>query len=66
VEWFPNKPPPHSAAVYRLKPFFEVELSLRKEGMGDPQLVYDEQRELFRFRDGKFAFSRKYANWRLL
>ena len=34
--------------------------------MGDPELVYDEERELFRFRDEQFAFSRKYANWKLL
>ena len=25
--------------------------------MGDPELVYDEEREVFRFRDGRFDFS---------
>jgi hypothetical protein len=29
-------------------------------------LVYDEERERFRFVDGKFAFSREYADWELL
>ncbi len=30
---------------------------LREEGAGDPAYVYDEEKELFRFRDGRFAFS---------
>jgi hypothetical protein len=30
----------------------------RKLGWGDPALVYDEEKELFRFRDDRFAFSR--------
>ena len=28
--------------------------------------IYDEERELFRFRDGRFAVSREHANWALL
>jgi hypothetical protein len=36
-------------------------------GEGDPKLVYDEEADLFRFRsDGRFAFSREYADWELL
>ena len=34
--------------------------------MGDPALVYDEEKDLFRFIDGLFAFSREHADWRLL
>ena len=33
---------------------------------GDPALIYDEEHDLFRFRDGKVAFSRGWANWPLL
>jgi hypothetical protein len=29
-------------------------------------LIYDEEKDLFRFRDGRFAFSREQANWELL
>ena len=29
-------------------------------------MVYDEERERFRFVDGKFALSREYADWELL
>jgi len=32
----------------------------------DPALVYDEEKDLFRFTDGRFAFSREHADWALL
>jgi hypothetical protein len=32
----------------------------------DPAYVHDEERELFRFHDGRFAFSREHADWALL
>jgi hypothetical protein len=35
-------------------------------GLGDPALVYGEEKDLFRFRDGRFAFSREHGNWELL
>jgi hypothetical protein len=57
VEWFPNKPPSQRRRI-QAEAMFDVELLLRKEGMGDPQLLYDEEQELFRFRDGRIAFSR--------
>jgi hypothetical protein len=38
----------------------------RTEGWGDPALLYDEENDLFRFRDGRFAFSREWADWPLL
>jgi hypothetical protein len=36
-----------------------------KLGWGDPALVYEE-RDLYRFRDGRFAFSCEHADWGLL
>jgi hypothetical protein len=46
---------------------YETEMELRRQGWGaDPALVYDEERDLFRFRDGQFAFSRTHGNWELL
>jgi hypothetical protein len=45
---------------------YSLEMESRKLGWGDPALVYDEQKELFRFRDGRFAFSREHADWDLL
>ena len=38
----------------------------RKVGWGDPALVYDEEKDLFRFTGGRFAFSREHADWALL
>jgi hypothetical protein len=29
-------------------------------------LVYDEEKDLFRFTDGRFAYSREHADWGLL
>ena len=34
--------------------------------MGRPALVYDEEKDLFLFTDGRFAFSRGHADWELL
>ena len=34
--------------------------------MGDPTSFYDGERELFRFHDGRFAFSSEHADWALL
>ena len=45
---------------------YELEVELRKVGWGDPAFVHDEERGLFRFRDGHFAFSREHADWALL
>jgi hypothetical protein len=36
----------------------------REEGVSD--FVYDEEKDLFRFKDGRFAFSRTHADTRLL
>ena len=45
---------------------YYLEMESRKVGRGDPALVYDEEKDLFRFRDGRFAFSRDHADWELL
>ena len=45
---------------------YYLEMESRKAGLGDPALVYDEEKDLFRFRDGRFAFSRDHADWELL
>jgi hypothetical protein len=38
----------------------------RRQGWGDPALVYDEEKDLFRFTDGRFALSRGHAHWDVL
>ena len=35
---------------------YDLEVEFRKVGWGDPALVYDEEKDLFRFTDGRFAF----------
>jgi len=45
---------------------YELEMESRKVGWGDPALVYDEEKDLFRFADGHVAFSREHAGWKLL
>ena len=48
----------HSKALY------DFEMALREEGISD--LLYDEGEDLFRFPDGRFAFSREWAAVKLL
>jgi hypothetical protein len=45
---------------------YKLEMESRKIGWGAPALVYDEEKNLFRFRDGRFAFSREHADWDFL
>jgi hypothetical protein len=46
---------------------YDLEMECSNQGWGaDPALVYDEKHDLFRFRNGKFAFSRTHGNWELL
>ena len=45
---------------------YDFEVECRKQGWGDPALVYDEEKDLFRWTDGRFAFSREHADWKLL
>jgi hypothetical protein len=52
----------------RCELLYDMEIEFRKVGWGDPAFVHDEEHELFRFRfrDGRFAFSREHADWALL
>jgi hypothetical protein len=45
---------------------YYLEMESRKVGWQDSALVYDEEKDLFRFTDGSFAFSRDHADWVLL
>jgi hypothetical protein len=64
--WFPK----HSETEMRrvtAETLYDLEMECRRQGWGaDPALVYDEENDLFRFRDGQFAFSREHGNWELL
>jgi hypothetical protein len=48
----------------RAESLYETEMLFREDGISG--FVYDEERDLFRFKDGRFAFSRTHANTRLL
>jgi len=61
--------PKRSAAEQRrmdAELLYDLEIEFRKIGWGDPAYFYDEEHGLFRFRDGRFAFSREHADWALL
>jgi hypothetical protein len=50
----------------RAQALYEFETALREEG-GISDFVYDEGQDLFRFpEDGRFAFSREWADVKLL
>ena len=50
----------------RAAALYEFEMALRAEG-GISDFVYDDEQDLFRFpEDGRFAFSKEYANVKLL
>jgi len=43
---------------------YEIETAFREEGLEDSALLYEEEKDLFRFaEDGVFAFSVEQANW---
>jgi hypothetical protein len=46
------------------KALYEIEMLFREEGLSS--FVYDEEKDLFRFPDGRFAFSRIHADLKLL
>ena len=50
----------------RCELLYDLEVEFRKIGWGDPAFVHEEERGLFRFHDGRFAFSREHADWALL
>ncbi len=43
---------------------YELEMLLREEGYSD--FIYGEEKDRFRFKDGRFAFSRTQADVKLL
>jgi hypothetical protein len=43
---------------------YVMEMVMREEGLSG--YIYDEEKNLFRFPDGRFAFSRRHADIRLL
>jgi hypothetical protein len=45
---------------------YDFGMECREQDWGDPAFVHDEERELFRWMDGRFAFSRDHADWALL
>ena len=45
---------------------YDFEVECRRQKWGDPAFVYDEEKGLFRWTDGRFAFSREHAVWELL
>jgi len=46
----------------RARLLYDFEMECREQGWGDPAFVYDEEHDLFRFTDGRFAFSREHAD----
>ena len=56
--------PPAELRRRRAKSLYETEMLFREEGLSD--FVYDEENDLFRFEDGRFAFSRTHADKKLL
>jgi hypothetical protein len=45
---------------------YDLEMESPKVRSGDPASVYDEEKDLIRFTDDRFAFSREHADWELL
>ena len=56
--------PPAELRSRKAKSLYEIEMFFREEGLFD--FIYDEERDLFRFKDGRFAFSRTHADVKLL
>jgi len=63
--WFENR---GEAELRRsaARTLYDFEVECRRQGWGDPAFVYDEEKDLFRWTDGRFAFSREHADWALL
>ena len=58
------EPPGQPRQSREAEALYELEMMLRQMGFSD--FVYDEREDLFRFRDGRFAFSRYDADRSLL
>ena len=56
--------PPAELRRRKAQSLYEIEMVFREEGFFD--FVYDEESDRFRFKDGRFAFSRARADLNLL
>ena len=56
--------PPAELQHRQAKGLYEIEMLFREQGLSD--FVYDEENDLFRLEDGRFAFSRTQADITLL
>ena len=56
--------PPAELQRRQAEALYEIEMLFRQKGFYD--FVYDEEKDLFRFPDGRFAFSRTHADLKLL
>jgi hypothetical protein len=56
--------PPAELRRRQAEALYEIEMLFREEGLSS--FVYDEEKDLFRFPDGRFAFSRTHADLKLL
>jgi hypothetical protein len=57
-------PLPQKVLRRQAEALYHIEMTLRGEGLS--QFAYDEEKDLFRFPDGRFAFSRRFADIELL
>jgi hypothetical protein len=55
-----------SKDAYRRAAKVLYDLEMRLWEMDMSNLSYDEEQDCFRFRDGRFAFSKTQADWKLL
>jgi hypothetical protein len=61
----PAKQPPEAVKNLGAGDLYDIETYFRREGCSE--FVYDAELDLFRFpEDGKFAFSRAFADWKRL
>ena len=56
--------PPAEFRRRQAKALYEIEMLFREEGLSS--FAYDEEQDLFRFPDGRFAFSRTHADLKFL
>jgi hypothetical protein len=56
--------PPAELRRRKAKSLYEIEMIFREEGLFD--FIYDEEKDLFRFKDVCFAFSRTHVDVKLL
>ena len=59
-----KNPYDHPEAALLAKDLCDVETYLG--GKGGSEFVYDEELDVFRFEDGRFAFCKEFADWGLL